>query len=81
MDSTASQRSGIAQPPPGSVRVAFVVTRGWNHCESPFGSSSRPSSTASTRRAIFAIALMPFSGSVGWAVRPIAVIFQVAMPG
>ena len=57
------------------------MTRGSNHFELPRGVSSRPSSTASTSFAIFVIALMPLSGSVGWAVRPIAVIFQVEMPG
>ena len=78
---TASQRPGMVQPPPGSVRIACTVTRGSNQLEVPRGVSRRPSSTAATSFAIFVTALMPFSGSVGCAVRPTAVTFQVEMPG
>ena len=80
-DTTASQRPGMVQPPPGSVRIAWTVTRGSNQFEVPRGVSSRPASTAATSFAIFVTALMPFSGSVGCAVRPTAVTFQVEMPG
>ena len=78
---TASQRPGIVHPPPGSVRIAWMVTRGSNQLEVPRGVSSRPASTAATSLAILVMALMPFSGSVGCAVRPTAVTFQVEMPG
>ena len=57
------------------------MTRGSNQRESPAGVSSRPASTASISFAIFVMALTPFSGSVGWAVRPTAVTFHVEMPG
>ena len=81
IESTASQVAGIDQPPPGRVRMAFVVTRGSNHGEVPCRQLEPARSTAATSLAIFATALMPRSGSVGCAVLPIAVIFQVEMPG
>ena len=80
-ETTASQRPGIVQPPPGSVRIACTVTRGSNHSRCRAASRAGPASTASTSLAIFVTALMPFSGSVGCAVRPTAVTFQVEMPG
>ena len=61
--------------------MACTVTRGSNQLDVPRGVSSRPASTACTSLAIFVTALMPLSGSVGWAVRPTAVTFHVEMPG
>ena len=77
---TASQRPGIVRPPPGSVRMAWRVTAARTSA-SRLGGFEPTGVDGLDQFAIFVMALMPFWGSVGWAVGPTAVTFHVEMPG